>query len=74
MAPLKITVDAKGEAFSAGTLKAELSTDLAVNLEAMALSLKNLSLTSGDLNLTGQVALNNLAAQPTIDGDLNWPS
>lgn len=70
VSPLKISVDAKGEMFSSGALQANLSTDVAVNLKNLAVSLKNLALTSGDLNLSGQVALSNLATQPSIDGDL----
>ena len=68
--PLKITVKAKGEAFSGGALNADLSTNLSVNLKALAVNLNDLILNSGDLNLKGNVALNNLDKQPVIDGDL----
>lgn len=70
VSPLKISVVAKGEMFSGGRIQAKLSSDVAVNLKDLAVSLKNLALTSGDLNLSGQLALSNLATQPAIDGDL----
>ena len=70
VAPLKITADAKGDMFSGGSLQADISSDVAVNLKALAVSLSNLLVTSGDLNLSGNVALNNLDSQPTVDGDL----
>ena len=68
--PLKVSVDAKGEPFAGGALNASLSSDVTANLKQPAVSLKNLSLQSGDLNLSGQLAASNLTAQPAIDGDI----
>lgn len=70
VARLKISADAKGDMFSGGALKADISSDVAVNLKTLAVSLSNLLVTSGDLNLSGKVALNNLDSQPTVDGNL----
>ena len=68
--PLEVTVDASGEAFPNGALKAELSTDITVNLKQLAVGLDNLSLKSGDLDLSGKVALLNLDKQMQLDGNL----
>ena len=68
--PLKVSVDAKGDMFSGGNLKADLSTDLSVNLKELAVSLQKLLVTSGDLNLSGAVELTNLSASPQVAGDL----
>ncbi len=68
--PLKVSVDAKGDMFSGGGLKADLSTDLSVNLKELAVSLQKLLVTSGDLNLSGAVEVSNLSAAPQVAGDL----
>ena len=68
--PLEVSVDASGEAFPNGALKAELSTDIVVNLKQLAVALDNLSLKSGDLDLSGKVALLNLDKQMQLDGNL----
>lgn len=68
--PLKVTVDASGDAFPNGALEAELSTDITVNLKQLAVALDNLSVKSGDLDLSGKVALLNLEKQLQLDGNL----
>ena len=68
--PLKVSVDAKGDMFSGGGLKADLSTDLSVNLKELAVSLQKLLVTSGDLKLSGAVEMTNLSASPQVAGDL----
>ena len=68
--PLKVTVDASGDTFPNGALKAELSTDITVNLKQLGVALDNLSVKSGDLDLSGKVALLNLDKQMQMDGNL----
>lgn len=68
--PLKLTVSAKGDTLPGGKLDASLNSDIRVNLKALAVKLENLSLTSGDLALTGNVDAKNLAAQPAINGNI----
>ena len=68
--PLKVTVDASGDAFPNGALEAELSTDITVNLKQLAVALDNLSVKSGDLDLSGKLALLNLEKQIQLDGNL----
>lgn len=68
--PLEVTVDASGEAFPNGALKARLATDITVNLKQLGVALDNLSLKSGDLDLSGKVALLNLDKQMQMDGNL----
>ena len=68
--PLKVSVDAKGDMFTGGGLKADLSTDLSVNLKELAVSLQKLLVTSGALKLSGAVEMTNLSASPQVAGDL----
>ena len=68
--PLKVTLDASGDAFPNGALNAGLSTDITVNLKQLAVALDNLSVKSGDLDLSGKVALLNLDKQLQMDGNL----
>ncbi|NNJ91175.1 MAG: AsmA family protein [Gammaproteobacteria bacterium] len=68
--PLEVTVGASGDTFPNGALKASLSTDITVNLKQLAVGLDNLSVKSGDLDLSGKVALLNLDKQMQLDGNL----
>ncbi|MEJ2213773.1 MAG: AsmA family protein [Gammaproteobacteria bacterium] len=68
--PLKVSVNAEGDMFTGGGLKADLSTDLSVNLKELAVSLQKLLVTSGDLKLSGAVEMTNLSASPQVAGDL----
>jgi len=68
--PLKIDISAKGDAFPAGSLNANLSSDVVVKLADLVVSLNRLSVTSGELDLTGQLTMSNLDTQPVIDGDI----
>jgi len=69
---LKLTVDADGAAIPNGKLQAQLETALMLALDGKLLSLQNIKVKSGDLNLTGNLKGTNLdTASPVFNGKLN---
>ncbi len=71
IADLKLSLDANGAALPKGSLKAELETVLMLALDGQSMSLQNLRVKSGDLNLTGNLKGENLSANaPAFSGNL----
>jgi AsmA protein len=70
VAPLKVSVDAGGEALPQGSLQARLQTALTMKLDGSAIELSGLRIDSGDLHLSGDLQGSNLNTQPAFGGSL----
>jgi AsmA protein len=70
ISPLKLTLDAEGEALPQGALQAQLQTAVAVKLDGSSLQLAGLKLDSGDLHFSGELQGRNLNTQPVFSGNL----
>ncbi len=71
VADLKLTLDASGAALPQGKLTAELETALMLALDGSSLSLQNLKVSSGELNLAGNLNGTNLDTEtPVFNGKL----
>ncbi len=70
VSPLRVTVDAKGEALPQGELRVELQTAVTMTLDGRSLRLDGLRLDSGELHLSGDLQGRNLDTQPAFSGGL----
>lgn len=68
---LKLTLDADGAALPNGRFKADITTALTLSLDGKLLSLQNLKVKSGDLDLKGEIKGTNLGtASQVFNGNL----
>ncbi len=67
---LQAEVDATGEAIPRGNLRAALATALGLALDGSSLTLDRLNLTSGNLQLTGNLKGSDLGGTPAFSGAL----
>ncbi|MGD2119742.1 MAG: AsmA family protein [Chromatiales bacterium] len=68
---LAAELEATGDMFSSGALKASLNTDVQAGMDGKSVKLSKLVLKSGELQLTGNFVATNLDSQPAVDGHLN---
>ena len=68
---LGVELDADGEALPGGAVQAQLKSDIKLALDGRMLELKGLSLTAGDLSLSGNLLGSDLNNQPVFSGDLS---
>ncbi len=66
----KLEVDASGPALPSGKMEAQLEAALQAALDGSRLQVRDLSLSSGALRITGNLTGTDLAGQPALDGDL----
>ncbi len=69
--PLKFSVDGNGPDLPGGKLNAELSSNVDADLNNLNINLANLKLTSGDLALSGDLKLSDLANTAGVDGKIS---
>jgi AsmA protein len=67
---LVLKVEAQGAALQGRTAQAELMVDLGLGLDGQTFSVSDLKLSSGELNLSGQLSGKNLTSNPAISGSL----
>jgi AsmA protein len=67
---LQAEVDATGEAIPRGNLRATLATALGLALDGSSVTLDRLNLTSGNLQLTGNLKGSDLGGKPAFSGAL----
>ena len=72
IADLKLTLDTSGAALPNGSLKAQINTALQLALDGSSLTLQNLKVSSGNLNLVGNIKGTGLNSEtPTFNGKLS---